>query len=57
MSADEEPKALSKREMKKLTDEAEFWLKQSREAKQHQYGVMAAGVAAGIKIAKDRLEE
>lgn len=57
MSADVEPKPLSKRDVKKLTQEMEFWLKQSREAAQHQYGVMAAGVAAGIKIAKDKLEQ
>jgi len=57
MSAKSEPKSLSKRELKKLVAEMEYWLKQSRDAKQHQYGVMAAGVAVGIKIAKDKLEK
>lgn len=57
MSADVEPRELTHRQVKLLTKEIEFWLDQSRKSKQHQYGVMAAGVAAGIKIAKDRLEE
>lgn len=56
MSADVEPKKLSDRDVKKLTNEMDFWLRQSREAKQHQAGVTAAGIAVGIKIAKDTLE-
>jgi hypothetical protein len=57
MSADAEPKTLTRAEQKKLVAEMDRWLKLSRESEQHQFGVTAAGVACGIKIATDLLKQ